>query len=421
MTLSFRTIALASLALCSSVAAREIVVVDQAGGPGFDFLELDAAVAAAQNGDVLIVREGDYGGWILIDGKGLSIVGEAGAEVLVQTVDVRNLAAGQTASLSNLQIRSTTNTGSDSFLSLNVRDCAGAVWLQDCTVRSRISGSVIVGGPASVVDCDQVGFARCALTGEADQGQFPFFFGGAGLYVDGSTVTIHQSELQGTKGVAIQAGPGPAGLEVEFSTVFVSASTLRGGEGADGTSQLEFCTDGAEGGPGLWLGDGNPQVRTQVVTLIPGPGGIGGFGVPAGPFCATGPVGVPSTVVSGAIVPVAAGPRSLQVTTPVREGETLTSTYSGVEGDLVFGFWSLNAGVSPIFAELGGSFLPAVPVTTLTYHGIAPLGGEVELTVQVQELGVPGVTIYVQGLFGNVSEGLVLSNGTQTVLLDGSL
>jgi len=420
MSLSLRALTLACLALASSATARDILVVDQAGGPGFDFLELDAAVASAQNGDVLIVREGDYGGWILIDGKGLSLVGEAGAEVLVQDVDIRNLAAGQTASLTNLKIRSTGNTGSDTVLSLGIRDCAGAVWLQDCTVRTRTVGLVAVGGPAEVIDCDQVGFARCTLSGELDPGGFAFFFGGPGLFVQNSTVTIHQSDLLGTTGVAGTTGPGPAGLEVASSTVFLSDSILRGGQGAAGASQLGFCTNGAEGGPGLLLGEGDPQVRTQDVTLVPGAGGPGGVGVP-GPFCAAGPDGVESTVTSGSVLPVAAGPRSLHVTTPVREGETLTSTYTGVEGDLIFGFWSLNAGVSPIFAELGGSFLPAIPVTTLTYHGLAPLGGEVALTVQVQELGVPGVTIYVQALFGNVSEGLVLSNGTQTVLLDGSL
>src|SRR5262245_10336186 len=63
------------------VPQQHIYVVDDGGGTGVDFIDLPDAIAAAADGDVLLVRAGDYSHFELA-GKGLHFLGETGARVV---------------------------------------------------------------------------------------------------------------------------------------------------------------------------------------------------------------------------------------------------------------------------------------------------------------------------------------------------
>lgn len=66
--------------LVASVRGQGVLVVD-AGGGG-DHLSIQAAVDAAMEGDVVLVRQGSYTSFRIL-GKGISVVADRGALVTV--------------------------------------------------------------------------------------------------------------------------------------------------------------------------------------------------------------------------------------------------------------------------------------------------------------------------------------------------
>ena len=91
-----------SLLLLASSVQADVLVVDSSGGPGWDFTDLPPAVAAAAEGDIVLVREGTYQGFTL--DKGLTITAEEGDVVeLVGSIVVEGLPSGSTATLVGLR------------------------------------------------------------------------------------------------------------------------------------------------------------------------------------------------------------------------------------------------------------------------------------------------------------------------------
>lgn len=95
--------ALAALALAALSPAQNTIVVDAAAGG--DFTDIPPAVAAAGDGDVILVRAGTYS-LFTVDGKALAIVGAAGVQVgdagTLGSVTVSNLPAGRDLVLADL-------------------------------------------------------------------------------------------------------------------------------------------------------------------------------------------------------------------------------------------------------------------------------------------------------------------------------
>ena len=115
---------------------------------------------------------------------------------------------------------------------------------------------------------------------------------------------------------------------------------------------------------------------------------------------------------SFSIAPGAA--RSLETTTPVRVGETVTLTLNGVEGDL-FGFVASTGTGSLSFPGVVGPLLPAAPLI-LADGGAIPASGELELSFVPGSVGAADFqTFYLQPIF--VSQAAVPYLGAPSALV----
>jgi hypothetical protein len=96
--------AVLSLALCASLASSVLAntyIVDANGGG--QFTDIQTAISAAQDGDVILVHPGQYASFTL--DKGLVIVGYGGVDTL-GTTQIVNVGSGQRAAVVNLQSQS---------------------------------------------------------------------------------------------------------------------------------------------------------------------------------------------------------------------------------------------------------------------------------------------------------------------------
>ena len=100
---------------------QTIWIVDAANGPGTNFTDLPPAVAAASNGDTIIVRPGTYSAFN-VSGKALTMRGAGAATTMV---------SGSTTTISAVPAGTAFYVGGLSFLRRDVRatprpirDCA---------------------------------------------------------------------------------------------------------------------------------------------------------------------------------------------------------------------------------------------------------------------------------------------------------
>ena len=142
--------------LVAPTAAQDVLIVDQAGGPGV-FTTLGAAVAAAQEGDVLLVKQGAYFEDLVIDGKSLVVQEESGANVLVRRIQVQNLGPTQFVAVRGL------DWDNSHELSLGLLDNQGPVWIEDAGHVDLAPFFESVGG--YIVNCSSVVLRDCRFAG----------------------------------------------------------------------------------------------------------------------------------------------------------------------------------------------------------------------------------------------------------------
>ena len=87
---SFAALLLVAAPALSEV--RPVLVVDENGGG--DFVLLQQAVAAAQDGDTILVRSGTYDDLVL-QNLSVTVLADEGADVFVQSVRISGLAASK--------------------------------------------------------------------------------------------------------------------------------------------------------------------------------------------------------------------------------------------------------------------------------------------------------------------------------------
>ncbi|HED64470.1 MAG TPA: hypothetical protein ENJ09_02835, partial [Planctomycetes bacterium] len=216
----------AFLAVATVSFAQSVFVVDASGGPGSTHTTISAAIAAAQDGDMVLIRDGVYPEDLVVDGKGLRIEGDAGAHVRVDNIRIENLGPNQVASVGGL---SSNGLDSKSGPNILLSNNQGAVWLQ---VSSEADRGII----ATIQDCDDV-----VLHGMSLVPTFPInsrCVGGvcydAVLTIERSTVSIFDSVVIGLMGDDIFMPNGTIGALTIDSAVWILGTTIQGGNGADG-------------------------------------------------------------------------------------------------------------------------------------------------------------------------------------------
>ena len=339
------------------VLRAQTFIVDQHNGAGTHFTSLATAIAAVPDGAVLIVRAGFYLESFVIQGKGLTVLGEPGALVSLpfqggearitglaahQSVCVRDLTIGVNnnnptprslscaASQGLIVIENTPAT--PTLLNLDVRDCAQVV-VRDCNLRTTLAVENVHLERSNVV------FERCLL--------------GSGLIamtqLDGAVQLIDTAVTGGT----LFLGPVPHAIATYQGALRVLGnSTVIGGQNLSaGPGYAITGTSAVRLDPSVILGGANPPLDPALpVVVAPMPRALTAYLVPSqiraellGP---TGQLGVLLCGAPGAPTPV---PGCLD------------------------SFWLAG---SPLFLVAAGTLSPLVPlVHTLPMSGSPALLG----------------------------------------------
>jgi len=416
--------AIVTLALPCATVRADVIVVDDDGGPGVDHTSFSDALAAAQSGDTLLMKDGVYGGGFAlfaVSAMSLEIVADAGADVRLRApLRVQDLEPQHVVRIRGLTVEQV------GFIvefgpPLNVQNCAGSVWVEDSTIIGPLNPLKSDGTPVSVFNSAAVTFSRCQiLAGNTSGSGAP---APKGLQTASSNVYVFESTIQGGAGLdgattGVFATEGGDGVRVSGGLFYAQRSSFTGGPGGDGADGLFGCTDGEAGGNGITLVTADSVVRLLNCTVAGGPGG----GAPPAPCVGVaGAAGVDVDDAVGSFFEFAGSGYSLCVEGPVREGEGLDIAIGGDPGDLLW-LW-ITLGPAPVFLPpykspflLDPSFFTVIPL------GAIPPGGRLAFSPTIGELG-PGVEIvslYLQIAGVSATHGPIAGTGQAVSLLDVS-
>lgn len=356
--------------LAASAAAQgHIWIVDDDGGVGVAFTDIGAAISAAADGDLIVVRDGVYPGFTLL-GRRLSLTADLGATPTVGPSLIEQTTADERVVIRGLRFASPAS--SCSAPGVYVDFASGRNWFEDVSFRGCkglwLNGSTV--GTTTAIRC-----TTDPLIGEGV------------LVQNGATLHLLESTAQGADNVA-----GGHGLGLLEGTVIADGSILRGGAGAFGS-----CVDCGDGGPGA---NGLQQFAGTLFrresTLQAGDGG---------PACcppgSPGPVGLDENLLGGSLFDFPGVSRSLEVSSPVFLGGSSTMQLEGEAGDLLFllvnteqrasfipglGSLLLDDGFTPL---LLGPSATGQETLSFSFPSIPP-GSFRELFVQLGAVGTDG-------------------------------
>lgn len=209
-------------AACGSVALASVVAADLwtvgPAGSGAQFSEIQAAIDAARDGDVILVRAGGYR-QIVVD-KPLRILGDGADAVRIGGngfgVRIRDIGQGEELVLSGMTVRAVLSQLSLPTIALD--DCPGTVVLQGIVAPAS---SFTVGVQA--VNCARAFLLDCDITGGV-----PGAIGA--VLAQNSELWIDDSRITGVSTTEIFRALATPGVEVIASTLHVWRSRIRGGD-----------------------------------------------------------------------------------------------------------------------------------------------------------------------------------------------
>ncbi|MEM7307643.1 MAG: hypothetical protein AAF682_13275 [Planctomycetota bacterium] len=420
---SFPLVATATLA-SASTAQGAIWVVDDDGGPGVDFQQVQDAINAAADGDTVLVRDGNYADFQVVN-KTLALVADSGASVVADAIDIQGLAPDGVVSLRGFE-----------STELVIDGCEGTVWIEE----HLSTGGAPAGRIQQSDDVVVIGSTFQGRSGNQWTLFLPFAVPAEGLVVTGSTVHMYDVSISGGGGgsgvqEAKNGQSGETGLVATGGFLYLSGAIAVGGGGGSGYSATildpfssDSCGNGGSGAPGAVL-FGDAQLVQRDTIFGGGFGGSGGkvtelfTGVPViVQQCPDGSDAVPFGFGVGSTNTEILRPhRAFTVNSPAREGETLTLSFEGEPGDLAFLFVSFGA--VPFYNQpCGGSVLfdPTAFFTVATTPVDAQ--GLATLAVPVPVFGPqPALHLYVQANFVDTLGACNVSSGSALTLLDASL
>lgn len=348
--------------LPSSALASGVRIVDATGLRNFP--DIQSAIHAAVDGDVLLVGAGSYPAFTL-DGQNLSIFGvpAGGAVSITGTITIRNIVGA--CLVEGL-----------SSSSLNAANCPGFVTLEGCSFQG--ANGTLGSSPGSggeIQGCAAVVLSACTFQGGI--GSYmpgPYAQNGAiGLSSSASSIAAYGSSFGGGRGGDHDenTGNGGAGLRAAGSWLYAAGCSIQGGSSGNpfGGQPAICCGDG---GNGLEI---NPTSQAHLLEDNCGGGGSGMC------FSCPGAGGLP--IWNQGTLDVLPGSARRIVLAPLSVDRAPWSvSASGIAGDQLF----LERGFAPVFqyvASLSGvctAVLP--PFTQVTPAGMLPASGSLHLTLR---------------------------------------
>ena len=241
-----------------AVQPARLWTVSSVPGQG-DFATIQDAVDASTSGDAILVLAGGIGPYpgFTIAGKGTSVFGEA-SFTLDGPVLVRDVPAGASVVLRGFTMQIFTGSGASlSSPMLEVRNCGGPVWIEDCGIWYDVEGA-----PFVVEDAESVILARCNAI-SASQGPLAH----ATLTAERSSVFAYATDFRGENNTTYQLPAGSAASIVD--SYFYAAGCSFVGGSLFGQAQLGFSAPGS----GLFANAGS-EVQALDCFFAAGGGGI---------------------------------------------------------------------------------------------------------------------------------------------------
>ncbi|MBI5431877.1 MAG: hypothetical protein HZA52_03490 [Planctomycetes bacterium] len=370
-------------------------------GPGGQFADIQAAIDASSDGDILLVKPGVYASFS-VDDKALSIVGDVGGNVIVQgQAQIENLAAKKLLVLARLQVKSQ----SSASVALRTRYDSGALRIQGCTFEGNdgAAGSGYDGGAAGWIAFDSdIVLVACNLNGGdgASTQLTPGPGAGAGaLFARSSNVALHGCALRGGRGGSngeegYDGRNGGHALELPEGVTLANGCQLLGGAGGYGGEEDgyppyfgNYAGDGGDGGHGVFLGSfpptsANPLFQWRSSVLQGGAAGGGGAGY-WGPSGQPGLAGEPLHLANGTPIALAGPARYLSGSSLAREGQSATLDFTGAVGDRVY----LRI-EHPLSWTMSGGYQLALPTPrNALFLGTIHASGVLTVPLPIPELG----------------------------------
>lgn len=211
----------------AGAAGQTVYLVDDDGGAGVDFLDIQPAVDAASPGDRIDVRAGTYSS-VLIQ-EGITLMGEADVVIMGSSfpsvsVRIEDIPANETVVVTDVELERT----------LVVFQCDGHVLIDNV---ASLAVSVAFATNTSLQDCT---FGRATFSNGSFVQLVSCTTPGGAIAYD-STLVIANSSMVGYSGGEgctggglaghITPGDGGPGLELRDSTAWCLRSTFYGGAG----------------------------------------------------------------------------------------------------------------------------------------------------------------------------------------------
>ncbi len=386
-------------------------------GPNPDYNQINDAVVAAQDGDVIRVWPGSYGAF-WIDDKSLSLVKATptGTVTVDGTYRVRYLASHRSVQISGIGADGIDGNG------LVVDGCQGSVRIQESTFTGGQEVYVPYVGKSAVyiIDSDDVEMTHCTARGGwgGDGGEYGAP-GGNGMMVEASDVSLYASLFEGAHG-STDDDPGAYGHSGGHGIyawgggrTYLSGCTLIGGDGGDGDWMPDIWTNqygaGGDGGWGYrgtgteaWYLDNDFQPGVGGWSGDPGSYGIDGQDASAGTY-------LPGDA------------RLLSASQLIDDTASIALVFTGTPGDLVF----LHVSGSPAYDfddDRGPFLLAARPFPDLRpwkFLGVIGSSGTFTTTLGVADR--PAFGHHTRHLQGNlIGAENYFTSSSCTVILDSA-
>jgi hypothetical protein len=331
----------ASAWFAPSAAADVWTVIPNGSG---DFVQIQAAVDAAVDGDVLLVSPGTYAGFA-IEEKSVWVLAVGGTVTVTNTVSIQNLTSNQSALLAGITVNAQTILDFPpprtlrQAPGLSLANNVGHVRAQNCTFKgargtTQYSELGNGGAGADIESCLSVAFSGCSFLG--GNGRFacdfvwcgaPYARGGHGVRTNLSIAAFYACTLQGGVGDQAEADPpgnGGNGCDVPTFAIFASGTQFIGGQGG-WMQNVHFS--GGNGGDGVHVASGARAFLLDN-SYTPGPAGFSSFGNHGNPG---------STTAGGGIFNFWNEPKRLATSSILAtSGGTLTVSFQGAPGDRVY-------------------------------------------------------------------------------------